>query len=660
MLREVYDLIEHEKKKKDSSILFSIDYSKAFDTLSTEAILKALKLYGFGNYFIRWIRILLKDRQCCVRNAGFISSPFKMERGVRQGCPISPILFILTSELFAANVRGDPTIKGLVIPFYNRPVKIRQYADDTTLFLRDLIDFREILSKIKLFAQFSGLELNKKKSYAIRFGPDNLEGTSVHGIKFVHTVKLLGVIFSSKEDARFIEENYSGKIKKLQNLCALWSRRTLSLIGKITILKAFGISQFVHIIQSIGMDPKQITIINTILFRFIWKKRDDNLRTTERVKRKTMYNQRERGGLCMTNLECFQTSFLLGWAELLINTEYAEWKAIALDALKLVGGRSVFKSNVNTKHFKGLHLIKNSFWRKVLCTWLDNNKLPTNDQDVRFSPQTPLFNNNDIRFKNSTLFFPRCIMKNIVTIGDMIVDNLLMSYDQFKRLIDTPNSLLIYNCIYNALLLKHHVLLAMLNNAIIFDQPYTQFHGKQVGNIGRKRFYQLLNEADEPITEQYWSRKLGITFPKDLWMVAFESTVETRLHVLHWKILLNIYPTSVLLFKMKVRPSEMCERCRVKDTLEHFFFQCTLLEKLWENVHNMINGLLGHRIDLTWNMALLGIVERRNISKKKLKWINMIVLLAKLSISKSKYGSGIDPALIFDNEINKRNLHTLK
>ena len=246
----------------------------------------------------------------------------------------------------------------------------------------------------------------------------------------------------------------------------------------------------------------------------------------------------------------------------------------------------------------------------------------------------------------------------MVTIGDFIVDNLLMSYDQFKRRIDTPNSLLIYNCIYNALLLKQNKLLVILNNANISDQPYAKFHGEQVGKIGRKKFYQLLNEADEPTIEQYWSRKLGTPFPRALWMVAFESTVETRLHVLHWKIVLNIYPTSVLLFKMKVRRSEMCERCRVKDTLEHFFFHCTLLEKLWRNVHNMINVLLGHRIDLTWNMALLGIVALRNISKNKLKGINMIILLAKLSISKSKYGSGIDPALIFDNEINKRNIQT--
>ena len=75
---------------------------------------------------------------------------------------------------------------------------------------------------MKQFAQFAGLELNKNKSYVIWFGRDNLEGTVVHGIKFVNNIKILGVIFSSKEDARFIEENYSGKKKKSFKIYVLY------------------------------------------------------------------------------------------------------------------------------------------------------------------------------------------------------------------------------------------------------------------------------------------------------------------------------------------------------------------------------------------------------------------------------------------------------
>ena len=650
MLREVYDLIEREKNKESQSILLSIDYSKAFDTLSTDAIIKALHLYGFGDYFIRWITILLKDRQCSVRNGGYMSSSFVMERGVRQGCPISPILFILTSELFAASIRCDPNIKGIKTPFSHRPIKIRQYADDTTLFLKDFFDFREILSKIKLFAEFSGLELNKKKTYAIRFGGEDIDGTFINGIKFVTKVKILGIYFSSKEDARFIDENYSGKIKILEKVCQTWSRRHLSFIGKITILKAFGISQFVHIIQSIGINTEQINIINKILFKFIWKRNHTNTRVVERVKRNTMCNSYQEGGLCMINLECFQNSFFLSWAERLLNTDEEDWKAVALDAFKMVGGRAVFRSSVLSKDFKGFNLVKNSFWKKVLSVWLDHN---INHTDKVY-PESPLFNNNMIRFKHATLFFPQCTLNNIICIKDMVTNNAIISYDTFRLLVDSPNSMLMYNCIYNAL---SHIRGKIVNNNVYLRHEFIAvFCDENVGNIGRNKFYTMLNKTEFLTIECYWSRKLEVCFLKQYWMAAFDSTIETRLQILHWKILMNIYPTSIILSKMKIRNSDLCEHCRVRDTLEHFFFHCALLDKLWSDVDNMITAVAGQRIDLSWDKALFGVLAPRDINRNNVRKINLIILLAKLAVSKSKYGSGLEPSLIFENELRLRNI----
>ena len=97
MLREIDDTIEYNKLTDSKSIILSIDYAKAFDTLSLSAIIKALKFYGFGNVFIGYIKTLLTDRESCIRNGGHMSNKFQMERGVRQGCPIAPFLFILTS-----------------------------------------------------------------------------------------------------------------------------------------------------------------------------------------------------------------------------------------------------------------------------------------------------------------------------------------------------------------------------------------------------------------------------------------------------------------------------------------------------------------------------------------------------------------------------------
>ena len=207
MIRELDDIIELEKIKRETSILLSIDYAKAFDTLSTKAINKAMKIYGFKDNFLKWINILLLERKSCIKNNNHISRFFQMERGVRQGCPLSPLLFICTVELLARNIRKDDNIKGITANGRNRPVKIRQFADDTTLFLKDQMDFREVLSKIKHFAIFSGLELNKDKSMAMILGGKKSNEKNICGIKVVNKVKILGVYLSNIQQPCDIEEN---------------------------------------------------------------------------------------------------------------------------------------------------------------------------------------------------------------------------------------------------------------------------------------------------------------------------------------------------------------------------------------------------------------------------------------------------------------------
>ena len=653
MLRELYDLIERERNRESSSILLSIDYSKAFDSISTKAILKAVKLHGFDEYFVRWIEILLANRKCCVRNAGFVSKSFFMERGVRQGCPISPLLFILTAELFAANVRADKNIKGISSPFCKRPVKIRMYADDFTFFLSNLVDYREILSKIKLFSVFSGLQINKNKSFAMSLGNRVQAGQYVEGIKFVSKLKILGVYFSSKEDARSIKENVLPKIENLKKVCATWYRRNLSLLGKITILKTFGISIFIIIIQSIGLLPKYINQINSILFRFIWKKKNDKTRAVERVSRKKICDKKHEGGLCMINMECFQLSFLLDWAERLLDNTQADWKACAMESLSRVGGKSAFKSNVTSKQFKGKNLIHNQFWREVLSAWLDHND---NSIDNQFSSESVLFNNKLIQFKKSILFFPECISRNILVIGDIINNGNIISFSNFRNKVNTPNSLLIYNCLFNALIpILHNYRQCSSDNNSRKSLEFV-FCDQEVGKIGRKGFYNLLNKDEKSHVESYWSRELGHTFISYYWLIAFNATVETRLHMLHWKILMRIYPTAVLLSKMKISQSDNCASCQVKDTLQHFFFHCASVQEVWVKVVNLFNIITGKQFLLTWDQVTLGILPSAHVRPKTANKLNMIILLAKLAISKSKYGSGIKPAVIFENELNFRKI----
>ena len=120
-----------------SSLVFlvTIDFQKAFDSLDHKFLLKVLHTFNFGPSFIQWIRTFYSNVSSCVINNGFATNYFSVDRGVRQGDPLSPLLFILSLEVMACSIRQNDKIRGIKIK--NEEVKLSLFADDMTCFLRN-------------------------------------------------------------------------------------------------------------------------------------------------------------------------------------------------------------------------------------------------------------------------------------------------------------------------------------------------------------------------------------------------------------------------------------------------------------------------------------------------------------------------------------------
>jgi len=104
-----------------------------------------------------------------VLNAGFMTNYFQVSRGARQGCPLSPLLFVLSVELLTLKIRQDQLCRGVPLPD-GQNAKISQFADDTTLILEDTISLRKAMNIVNSFGALSGLQLNKKKTKAMWIG----------------------------------------------------------------------------------------------------------------------------------------------------------------------------------------------------------------------------------------------------------------------------------------------------------------------------------------------------------------------------------------------------------------------------------------------------------------------------------------------------------
>ena len=159
--RLIHDAIKVCDIQKVSGYLLSVDFEKAFDLLNHRSLIAVLKKYGFGEDFIDWIKILLRDQESCVINGGHTTTYFCLERGARQGDPISAYLFILALELFFILIKSNKNIHGINI--FNHDFLYTAYADDTTFFLKDLDSVKNVLEMLNQFYMVLGLRPNFSK-----------------------------------------------------------------------------------------------------------------------------------------------------------------------------------------------------------------------------------------------------------------------------------------------------------------------------------------------------------------------------------------------------------------------------------------------------------------------------------------------------------------
>lgn len=663
ILRTLDDIIEYTNYKQLPGAMITLDYQKAYDTISKEFMLDAFTKFGFGNTFIGWINIITSNTSSCINYNGNLSHYFNLERGIRQGCPLAPTLFILACEILSNKIRQCGQIRGIAIPCEggSRMIKLLQYADDSTLLVKDEESISVSFHIIESFSRFTGLQLNRNKTEAIWLGCWKFKKKQLENINWqIHPntrIKVLGVFLQNNKQIHEIPENWEIGILKCQYIIKKWATRNLTILGRINIAKTFLLPQFLYVMQATILSTDALKKINSVLFKYIWSKREHDqeimkIRITEKVKRNTMIQDYHNRGLNMIDAISMQEAFAIAWVKKLNIPGIGSWRLIPEHYYSLLSPQlTVFQCNTSSKDFRGLNRYFPVVYRRILLTWL--KVCETNTELSIENTAQVLWNNDKFSYKGNCLYIPRWIKYGITFLSDITVNGLI-SYN--KVIEKVPNSAITqfeFNCVYNATR-KYE------DNVIFHEKNYTIYmFNKTITNVTNRqirKYFQTKKDADfrndwivefpnrQPVDDQ-------ICIFTKMWTIVPECTKEPKLITLQWKILHHIYPTNKYLKKIGIAENDKCIDCNVTDTLCHFFYNCNTIKYLWTTVQNDASAMSGQQIIIRDRDAILGYM-----GKEGYKICNVLIMVAKQAINLFRYRKTQNLLMLYHDEKSIRNL----
>ena len=300
--------------------ILSLDQEKAFDRVDWGFMSATLRKMGFGTSFLDWVNLFYTHVQSAVNVNGYVSRFFSLSRGVRQGCPLSPLLYVLVAEVLACNIRAHPRIQGLRLPGSLSALSpISQYADDTSLVVCSDDAIRASFEVYGAYERGSGSKLNLSKSKGLWLGswagrpdpPVDLDWSSTK-------IKTLGVFVGPGD---LDEDNWRPRITAVANTLSSWRQRVLSFQGRALVINALALSRVWYVASLIRMPPWVHGELTRLVFKFFWKDKKDL------VARSVMVQAPSVGGFSVVDVKLKVQSLLVQWVRRFLLAS-SSWSAL--------------------------------------------------------------------------------------------------------------------------------------------------------------------------------------------------------------------------------------------------------------------------------------------------------------------------------------------
>ena len=220
---------------------------------------------------------------------------FKIKRGVRQGCPLSMILYIIAQEPMYQAIKKTQQIEPISIP--SQQIKLLGYADDSTFSVKSDIGIIYIFTILHHFELASSIKLNRKKTKIIGFGGWHGRTDWPYNDIKVETseIQILGITFASEIKCA-VEKSWSNILDKIKQKIRILSQRYFTIFQRAIVINMIILAKVWYTSHTYPLPCKYSKLINTEIFKFLWQSKYNP------IKRETLFQSKYEGGLGIFNV----------------------------------------------------------------------------------------------------------------------------------------------------------------------------------------------------------------------------------------------------------------------------------------------------------------------------------------------------------------------
>lgn len=350
------------RQTKTPAMMIKLDLEKAFDTVSWEFLLEVLQAKGFGRKWSNWISNLLATQSTRVLVNGGLSEPIIHRTGLRQGDPLSPLLFVIVLDCMAAMFATSSQV-GILKPIGNQRLAYRTslYADDAIIFINpDVQEMKAVHDMLDAFGMASGLRTNYGKSSITPICCGELDMEAIAGelgcpIKHFPCT-YLGMPLS---DSRITRTDWQPALDKVYGKMKGWKLAHFSMDTRLSLVQQ--VLSAMLVFQMIAIDPPVWLrkAVDKVRRGFLWESKEVASGGKCLVNWRGVCRPRELGGLGITSIEAQSTALRMRWLWQAWTEPEKPWLGLPLPTDERV--RALFNASV---HFHLGNGKKISFWRE--------------------------------------------------------------------------------------------------------------------------------------------------------------------------------------------------------------------------------------------------------------------------------------------------------